>query len=245
MLDYSRLSFQYEPFPFGVAPNILDRTLHEALARAFPDERMFKHLPDQGARYSLYESLRRSRFLSEIPVWKEFYHCVKQGRFVAQLLDALAAHAIDVRLEFKYSSWIRRLLNEAHALKRGHVGRAHVMTDVVLTRIPADGGYLLPHTDAPSKVLSLVLPMNQAGEWKASFGGGTNINLPKDRRRVFNYYNERVSFDEVDVLHTVPFAPCQGLFIIKTFNSWHSIAPMTGPQGLWRKTVNINLLRML
>ena len=62
-------------------------------------------------------------------------------------------------------------------------------------------------------------------------GGGTDVNWPKDETRSFNQMNRVASFDEMDVLHTYPFTPNQCVVFVKTFNSWHSVAPMHGPAG--------------
>ena len=64
---------------------------------------------------------------------------------------------------------------------------------------------------------------------------------PKDRSRIYNYHNRFMEFDETEVLKTYPFTPNQCLLFIKTYNSWHSVLPMTGPATALRKTLTINI----
>jgi hypothetical protein len=48
----------------------------------------------------------------------------------------------------------------------------------------------------------------------------------------------------MEVIDTYEFMPNQGVVFIKTFNSWHSVRPMTGPDaGALRKTLTINIVR--
>ena len=46
----------------------------------------------------------------------------------------------------------------------------------------------------------------------------------------------------MDVIDTFEFTPNQGVIFVKTFNSWHSVRPMTGKGSkLMRKTLTINI----
>lgn len=108
--------------------------------------------------------------------------------------------------------------------------------------LPADGGHVLPHTDTPSKIITIVVAMLQPGEWQAAYGGGTDVNRPKDPRHTFNLLNRKADFAEMEVLHTYPFEPNQAIVFVKTFNSWHSVRPMTcNSAGVMRRTLTINI----
>jgi hypothetical protein len=46
----------------------------------------------------------------------------------------------------------------------------------------------------------------------------------------------------MEVLETFPFEPNQAVVFVKTFNSWHSVRPMTGRGSpAMRKTLTINI----
>ncbi len=108
--------------------------------------------------------------------------------------------------------------------------------------LPADGGHILPHTDSPSKIVTLIVSMLHEEEWNSAFGGGTDVNRPKDVHLSFNQLNDQANFEEMTVLDTFEFTPNQAVIFVKTFNSWHSVRPMTGKgSGAMRKTLTINI----
>lgn len=104
----------------------------------------------------------------------------------------------------------------------------------------AKGGSIVPHTDSPNKLITLVFSMNNEAEWDPSWGGGTSVLEPKDLRRSFNYKNQYLSFDDCNTIKTFPFNPYCFVFV-KTFNSLHAVYPMTGPNGPLRKTLTVNI----
>ena len=63
---------------------------------------------------------------------------------------------------------------------------------------------------------------------KSSFGGGTDFNRPKADHLRFNQMNRLAAFEDMEVIDTLDFTPNQGVMFVKTFNSWHSVRPMTG-----------------
>jgi hypothetical protein len=108
--------------------------------------------------------------------------------------------------------------------------------------LPARGGHVLPHSDGAGKVVTLVVSVLGEGEWDPSWGGGTDVNRPKDPRFHFNRLNRQLGFDDVEVLDTFAFEPNQAVVFVKTFNSWHSVRPMTAPDpARMRRTLTINI----
>ena len=108
--------------------------------------------------------------------------------------------------------------------------------------LPADGGHILPHTDSPGKIITIVVSACQPGEWNPSFGGGTDVNRAKDTKLQFNYVNRQAGFEDMEVLDTFEFRPNQAVVFVKTFNSWHSVRPMRGTGSpLMRRTLTINI----
>jgi hypothetical protein len=108
--------------------------------------------------------------------------------------------------------------------------------------LPADGGHIKPHTDAPNKLITLVIPMLRAGEWDPAHGGSTDMLKPKDMSYNFNHINSYLEFDQVERGRRFPFEPNQCSIFIKTFNSWHAVYPMTGHGSpAMRRTVTLNI----
>jgi hypothetical protein len=84
--------------------------------------------------------------------------------------------------------------------------------------------------------------MVDEGEWDQAFGGGTDLNQAKDVRNNFNQTNTQGRFEDMDLIDTFEFTPNQAVIFIRTFNSWHSVRPMTGKGSkAMRKTLTINI----
>jgi hypothetical protein len=175
-------------------------------------------------------------------IWRKFYEWVKSDAFVYGIMDMLREHHID--LGYTYISPSRRLTRRLKDLVKGRPSRQlpPLKSRFEFSALPADGGNLTPHTDAPTKIVTLIVSMAEEGEWNPAFGGGTDVNRPRDTRYMYNYYNELASFEDMEVLHTYPFQPNQVIVFVKTFNSWHSVRPMTGTGSKHlRKTLTINI----
>ena len=107
--------------------------------------------------------------------------------------------------------------------------------------LPNKDGAVLPHTDDPRKISTMVLYMAEEGEWNPEWGGGLEVVMPKDPAERFNFINRKLPFDQVDTLRTYEYEPNQAIIFIKTFNSWHQVKPIRGDgTGPLRRTLTIN-----
>lgn len=243
MLSYDGARFDYEPFPVCYVKDVLGPDVYRRLVETYPDKEIFEYKPNLGHKYSLSEANNPEnylKFLSEASEWRAFYDHVKSNEFVANVLSMLIDNHVDLGLRRT------RVVSGRASRKASLLSRLRRQTELSarfeFSMMPADGGQILPHTDAPNKLITLVISMMEPGEWNMDWGGGTSICLPKDRTRVFNHLNKAMPFDAVETLKTFPFEPNQCVLFVKTYNSWHHVAPMTGPDGnALRKTLTINI----
>lgn len=245
MLKFENVTFDYDPYPVGVAKGALASDFYEELINTFPEDKIFVAKEYHGVKLSLsqlnnrkgyYEHLRRNA------AWKRFYDYVKSRRFIDETLDMLKLHNIDLGLS--RLSWRERLNKRYKSYRRGapqpHFPRLRSRFE--FSSMPITGGSIRPHTDATSKAVTMVIPMLRQGEWKEEYGGGTSVVWPKDRSRSFNLVNDYMDFDEVDCVRTYPFEPNQCLVFVKTYNSWHAVWPMAGNEAsILRRTLTINI----
>jgi hypothetical protein len=245
LFSYDNLQFRYEPFPIGIAKPAIAPDLYRELVRTYPAQDLFAYLPKVGHKYSLSEKSNGEayrRFIAAHPSWRELHAWIKSENFIPAVMGALKAHHVD--LGHKPLSESKRALKTMKNLARG---RSRPLPPRLSTRfefsmLPADGGYIMPHTDSPSKIVTLIVSMTAEDEWQPSFGGGTDVNRPKDVRLAFNRMNAQADFAEMEVLDTFEFTPNQVVVFVKTFNSWHSVRPMSGKDSpLMRKTLTINI----
>lgn len=240
MFSYDNLEFRYEPFPIGLARPVLPEDHYQRLLESYPPLALFKNIPKLGNKYSLSERFNPDeyqRFIREQPLWRELHRWIKSDDFIHEVMGTLAAHNIDLGyLAVGERSWLKRLKD----LRRGR----GLKTRFEFSMLPADGGHIMPHTDAPSKIVTLIVSMVGKDEWDPAFGGGTDVNWPRDPTRSYNHLNRQGSFEEMETLYTYDFTPNQVVVFVKTFNSWHSVRPMTGRgSNAMRRTLTINIER--
>jgi hypothetical protein len=154
----------------------------------------------------------------------------------------LRDHEID--LGYKPITPLKRLAKNVKGIFKGR--RSHYLdrlrTRFEFSALPVDGGHVNPHTDSPGKIVTLVVSMLGDDEWNPAFGGGTDVNRPKEDRLRYNQLNRLARFEDMEVVHTFEYTPNQAVIFVKTYDSWHSVRPMTG-QGstVLRKTLTVNI----
>jgi len=243
---YDQLKFRYEPFPIGLAKPVMDQSTYRELVDSYPAIERFHYIPKLGKKYSLSERFNPreyQRLIKSQPVWREFHRWIKSDEFVAGVLNALKEQDLDLGYDPSASSG-RRMIKLIKDTARGRTSArlARLRARFEFSMLPADGGHILPHTDAPSKIVTLIISMLNDDDWDPSFGGGTDVNRVKDSAHSFNWLNAQGRFADMEVLDTFEFTPNQAVVFVKTFNSWHSVRPMQGAGSTaMRKTLTINI----
>lgn len=246
LFNYKHLKLRYEPFPIGVARPVMDEASYRDMLDNWPQAELFKAMPDLGNKYALSEKFNSRQYqeiIRAVPLWREFHRWIKSGDFIDGVIAALAEHYVDLG----YSKRKHSKPNLFTAAKRALKGKslqayAPLSARFEFQMMPAQGGYLLPHTDNPAKIITLVVSVIEENEWQPSFGGGTDINRPNDYKLAYNQLNRQARFEDMELLDSFDFLPNQAVIFVKTFNSWHSVRPMTGTDpSLMRRTLVINI----
>jgi hypothetical protein len=194
----------------------------KTLAETFPPERLFKMLGGGYKKLSLSERNNSDgyhAFLAGSPAWRELHAHIKRG-----LVDDALIRLVDLGA-----------LTIAAVMGRPFSARFE------FSSLPADGGFLLPHTDIPSKLITIVIGMDRPGDWTPAWGGGTDILRPRDLNASLRDYAAPLS--AFDIVHTFAHEPNAAVVFVKTENSWHSVGPIPGPAGRFRRTLTINIER--
>lgn len=219
---FGNLVLRHSPYLIGLATNVLNPLRYDALTSTFPmDLNLYKKFTGGDEKYSLSERNNPdgyAAFVNSVPAWKEFHAYVKT-ELTAKMQRIFKAHKIQMDLTGLSSRFEFSLL-------------------------PADGGLLRPHTDLASKVVTLVLSMQPTIKpWDAVWGGGTDVLEQVDASATFADYEAPEG--ALKKVHTYDYAPNQCVVFVKSEKSWHSVGPLTGPEGKgkWRRTVTINLER--
>jgi len=147
----------------------------------WPSTELFRQMPRLGNKFALSEKFNR----------KQYYSAIRSN--------------IDLGYA-KHPTSYQSALKTIKSIFKGqtpHRG-AKLSARFEFQMMPANGGHILPHTDTPAKIVTLVVSI-------------------------------------LDIIDTFPFEPNQAVIFVKTFNSWHSVRPMTGPAEKMRKTLIINI----
>lgn len=247
MLSFKHVNFLYEPYPIGVASEVLEPGFYQQLVNSYPPVELFSFMPLLGNKYSLSELNNAEAYHEYIrshEPWLQFYNWIKAEDFPSKVLAMLREHRIDLDIEPRANggSTQRRSLLDKLAGKPLPKPVRNLSARFEFSMLPAAGGFIKPHTDSPQKIITLVIGMLRPGEWNSSFGGGTEVLRPRDITKNFNFKNNYLEFDEVQTLSTFEYSPNNCVIFIKTFNSLHAVRPMTATdRSLMRKTLTINI----
>lgn len=224
MFNLDNLSIRSEPFIVFYIRDLIRPSFYRELADTFPTLSLFRFRETLGNKYLLTESEGDAyhNFIRSSRPWRQFYTEIKSPGFREQVLYLLRAHEVDLGIADGESADDFTVQFEFSAL-------------------PTNGGSQRPHTDSPKKVVTLVLSLMREGEWDADWGGGTAICKPRDEALYFNYANNYLDFNEVEIVDTFPFVPNACVMFVKTAVSWHCVTPINLPRNSpLRKTVAIS-----
>ncbi len=223
-LSFGALQFRREPYVIGATQNVLADAHYQELAASFPmDLALYKAFTGGDKKYSLSERNNPEgyhEFVQSHTPWKALYDYLKAPAFAEKMLRVLAAHKVAVSATAE-----------------------QLRTRFEFSLLPADGGLLRPHTDLPSKVITLVIAMPTPNQpWDAAWGGGTDVLAQMDPAQ--HYADYGAPEGALVKAHTYDYRANQCVVFVKSDKSWHSVGPLTGPEGQWRRSLTVNLERV-
>jgi hypothetical protein len=232
MLRFDNFSFKYEPYPLGISPEFIEPAFFQELAQTFPGIELFKFHESQGRKYALSENSNAEifyQFLKSSPPWRKLVDIIASEKFIMGCLELLKRNGIDLGY-----------LELGESTKK--YTKIPLEGTLEFSALPIRGGAVLPHTDAPKKIVSLVLSMNLPGELPPNVGGGTEVSKCRVPEKSYNYLNKQIDFSESEPVYEVNYQPNNCLLFVKTYNSLHCVRPMTGDRDdVFRKSLTINV----
>ena len=244
----------YSPFPVLSFDQFLPNEFFASLVRDYPPINLFAHKATLGNKYSL--SLANNKhnfdnFIQSSQPWSKFAKYVESSEFINAVFLTLERYQIDLGYRLQPGMvWqerckhiVNRSLGYLSSLWsfRLIMGISPLRSRFEFSSLPAFGGELKPHTDAQQKIVTIVIPILNSNQWDQTWGGGTEIMRTIDDTKSFNRVNVQREFVDVEPIRTYDFIPNRALIFIKCDNSWHGVRPLTGPKGVFRNTVTINI----
>ena len=178
--SFEHLEFRYRPFPIGCARPLMEAGLYREFLDNYPPLEIFADIPKLGSKYSLSERFNAKAyadFVASRPLWREFRGWLKSDAFLDAVLAALKARGLDLG----YVARAKARRGPGKLIK--DLGRGRLWSNpqdltarFEFSMLPADGGHILPHTDTPSKIVTLIVSMVGEGDSSPislgdSFGG--------------------------------------------------------------------------
>lgn len=253
MLSFEKVSFEYDPYPVGVACPVLDEGVYEEMLDEWPAIDWFRlvRLKNRSTlkKYTLDEDRpkgKQRKFVRSRPIWRDFHAYIKSEEFVRSTFEMLREHAIDLGYAASPPKISQRpMLDRLLRRPAGGLGLLErVDTRLQFSMLPGDGGSVMPHSDAQDRIATIVVQMPGSGEWEDGWGGGLDVNRVKDRTQGFAAVNRSRLWDQVEVVRSIDFRPNQAVIVVKTFNSWHSVRPVQAPgPELMRRSLTISINR--
>ena len=144
--------------------------------------------------------------------------------FMKQLYDSRTGLDITQELSEPWSTFLLELLSEQYiSIISNHAQRDLTTCDIEINcwRYP-NGGWLAPHTDKPEKIVSQLFYFNTI--WDKAWGGSLNILNSNDN----NDIHEEIFPDNNT-----------SIILVRSENSWHSVAPLNCPPDISRRLLQI------
>lgn len=248
MIHFENTTFDYEPYPLGLMRPTFDADVYTEMLANWPAVDMCRTLGSgQQLKHYLNESKTRKQYLEFVaskPVWREFHAYVKSRKFIDQLLALLRENNLDLGYPRPRRPFVKRTRTALGDMLKRHKWPEFprdIYTRFEFSMLPHQAGAVVPHTDDPKKISTMVLYMAEEGEWDQAWGGGLEVVMPKDPALRFNHTNRKLPYEAMDILKTYDYGPNQAIIFIKTHNSWHQVSPIKGDgTGPLRRTLTIN-----
>jgi Rps23 Pro-64 3,4-dihydroxylase Tpa1-like proline 4-hydroxylase len=228
----------YDPFCHFQIENYLPTSMYQSLLESFPEPRWFpdKVEGDKNRLHSLYSSHILRQFCRQYPAWQEFMDFLNSRLFLRDLYGLVWHGLVKSRGFLNSRRWCDATTDNLLLA----VIKQPVKIQFEFSRLEK-GSFVPPHTDAPDKLVSLLLYFPDP-EWRENYGGNTDFFRPKKSELEYNWDNRRVPVEEVVPFFSSPFTPNRLVGFLKSRNSYHGVKPITCPEDMARNSLNINVL---
>ncbi len=185
MLQYQNIKFDYEPFPIGVARPAFAPDTYRPWWKAFRRSICLNTKPTRATsiRFPGQQSGKYRRYVQSSAPWRAFHEFIRSGAFVSGAVEMLKRNGFDLGLPIP--GFAERLYLKARAIKRGNPCRIFptIKSRFEFSAMPITGGNILPHTDHPKKLITMVVPMLRDDEWNDAWAVAHRLSGRRTRPR--------------------------------------------------------------
>ena len=233
-----------KPFCFFHIDNYLPDALYESLRESFPDESTYDS--DGSGKLGFRSSDEPDdfeRFCAQNPDWQRLLDFFRSDEFVLDAGRTMAPSLIAARDWKARRRWHNYSEGEIPASRLSYLLEEPVRTTFQISQLP-NGAEVIPHTDAPRKLISLMLYFRDE-DWEEASGGATVFFEPRDAERARQWSpTERIPFSELNEIGSCGFARNRLAGFVRSENSFHGVHPIVSPAGQTRRALLVNIKRL-
>lgn len=232
------------PFCYFAIDDYLPDALYRSLRESFPDGSTYES--DGSGKLGFRSSEEPDdfeRFCEENRDWKQLLEFFRSDAFVVDAGRALAPSLVAARGWKGRRRWKNCSNTDSPTHRLHYVLEEPVRTTFQISQLPS-GAEVVPHSDAPRKLISLMLYFRD-DDWKDAQGGGTVFFEPKDPARAKHWKpTDRIPFSELTEIGRCGFARNRLAGFVRSSNSYHGVRRIEGPDSASRRALLVNIKRL-
>jgi hypothetical protein len=246
LLSRRRIECTRTPFCFFSVDDYLPSDVYRALEQSFPDDAWFMPEKDYSGKLGFRSSVVQNefeRFCAAHPLWARLIEFFGSDLFLEDLRRVFLPDLVRARGLAGRKPWVNYTRRQISDNPLRYLLEEPVRTTFQFSRLP-DQAVVIPHTDAPRKLVSLLLYF-WGPQWQDAFGGATDFYEPRDPERARRWSaTERIPFEELREIGSTPFVANRLAGFVRSPCSYHGVRPIACPPGTTRNSLLVNVKRL-
>jgi hypothetical protein len=244
LLSNRLTNLSHDPFCFFSVDDYLPEDLYRTLVTDIPEGVDYATNAEGKLGFrSNVDSEAFDRFRAEHPAWGKLFDFFDSDAFVHDAQRTLAEPLRRARGWAGRRPWYNCSKRRVPRNWLRYRLQEPMRTTIEFGQLPRDG-VVAPHTDAPRKLVTLVLYLREP-DWQDAWGGGTEYYAPLDPERAATWAaTARIPFEEFKSIGATPYVANRLAGFVRASNSYHGVLPVTCPPGYTRKALMINMKRV-
>jgi hypothetical protein len=233
-----------QPFCFFYVDDYLPDELYRALLASYPAESSYRY-NDEGKMgfRSSEDQAAVDRWCDAHPPWRDLVDFFGSDAFLADLRRCFAEPLARARGWAGRRPWLNCTRRAVPENWLRYQLQEPVRTTIQFSMLPRDA-CVVPHSDAPRKLVSLLLYFRDDG-WQDAWGGGTEFYAPLDAERARRWgRTDRIPFEEFKTIGVTGFVANRLAGFVRCDDSYHGVPALQCPPGASRKALLVNVKRL-
>jgi hypothetical protein len=237
-------SINFEPFCFFYVDDYLPVDVYQTLLESYPEASNFRYNDEGKMGFRSSEDPEAvDRFCDGRPLWRQLVDFFGSDAFLNDARNTFLRPLVSARGWSGRRPWLNCTRRPVPSNWLRYQLQEPVRTTIQFSALPRDAS-VAPHSDAPRKLISLLLYFRDR-DWQDSWGGGTEFYQPLDPVAARGWsQTERVAFEEFKTIGVTNFVGNRLAGFVRSDDSYHGVPPLACPPEQDRKALLINIKRV-